>query len=404
MKTQILTYETDTAAALLRAGGLAAVPTETVYGLAGNGLDPDVIERIYEVKGRPAVKPISLMVPDAGAIGRLSPEAPPAAYTLAERFWPGPLTLVLPAAEHIPPILRAGGSTVGLRCPQQEETLKLLRALDFPLAVPSANPSGETSPKTAEQVLAYFDGKIEAVIDGGPCTLGVESTLIDLSRVPYRVLRRGALAEEEIADALAEKMTLIGITGGSGSGKTSVLKLLEARGASVIDADAVYHELLESSGALLAELKEAFPQAVTEKGLDRGALGKLVFSDAAALRKLNGISHRYIGLRIRELLREHAMRGGRLAALDAIELFGPGTEGLRFDLTLAVTASEETRTQRIMKRDGISREAALQRIRAQHSDDCFREKCDVAVRNDGDMGELEQEIRMIMEEKLKWKT
>ncbi len=404
MKTQILKYDTDTAAGLLRAGGLVAVPTETVYGLAGNGLDPEVIEKIYEVKGRPAVKPISLMVPGAEAIRTLCPEAATAAYTLAERFWPGPLTLVLPAEGCIPEVLRAGGSTVGLRCPQQEQTLALLKVLDFPLAVPSANPSGEASPKTAEQVLGYFDGKIEAVIDGGSCTLGVESTLIDLSRVPYRILRRGALAEEEIADALAEKMTLIGITGGSGSGKTSVLKLLEAHGALIIDADTVYHELLESSEALLTELREAFPQAASEEGIDRRLLGKLVFPDKKALDRLNGISHRHIGLRIRELLREHAMRGGTLAALDAIELFGPGTKGLRFDLTLAVTASEATRTARIMRRDGITREAALQRIRAQHPDRYFEEKCDVTVHNDGGIRELETEIRRIMEEHGIWKT
>ena len=152
MKTRRLTTQIGEAADILRRGGLVAVPTETVYGLAGNGLDPEVIREIYEVKGRPAVKPISLMVPGAAAISRLCREVPPAALRLAERFWPGPLTLVLKAEENIPEILRAGGLTVGLRCPRQEQTLELLKKLDFPLGVPSANPSGKPSPVTAEEV------------------------------------------------------------------------------------------------------------------------------------------------------------------------------------------------------------------------------------------------------------
>ena len=198
MNTKRISREIETAAVLLREGSLVAVPTETVYGLAGNGLDEKVIESIYEVKGRPAVKPISLMVPGPEAIEQLCTEVPEAARQLAERFWPGPLTLVLRAKESVPEILRAGGATVGLRCPRQEQTLRLLRELEFPLAVPSANPSGAESPKDAEQVLRYFDGKIAAVIDGGPCALGLESTVLDLSRTPYRILRQGSLPAEEI--------------------------------------------------------------------------------------------------------------------------------------------------------------------------------------------------------------
>ena len=153
MKTELLVQDIARAAELLRADELVAVPTETVYGLAGNGLDADVIETIYEVKGRPAVKPISLMVHGPEAIQALCEDVPDAALLLAERFWPGPLTLVLKARPHIPLVLRAGGDTVGLRCPRQQQTLELLSLVDFPLAVPSANPSGEPSPKAAEEVL-----------------------------------------------------------------------------------------------------------------------------------------------------------------------------------------------------------------------------------------------------------
>ena len=193
MKTKLITSDIETAAEILRAGGLVAVPTETVYGLAGNGLDSEVIEKIYEVKGRPSVKPISLMVSGSNAINDLCEKVPVVVQTLTDRFWPGPLTLVLRAKTLVPEILRAGGETVGLRCPRQPQTLALLERLDYPLAVPSANPSGEPSPHNAQQVMDYFGGKIEAVIDGGESELGLESTVVDFSRTPYRILRQGSL-------------------------------------------------------------------------------------------------------------------------------------------------------------------------------------------------------------------
>ena len=189
MKTQRITTEIAQAADAIRAGQLVAVPTETVYGLAGNGLDPKAVAQIYEVKGRPSVKPLSLMVHDASAMARYCAPVPQAAYTLAEAFWPGPLTIVLRAKDCVPEIVRAGGQTVGLRCPDHPATLALIEAAQLPLAAPSANPSGAPSPKTADDVLAYFDGQIAAVIDGGPCGIGRESTLVDLSCTPYRILR-----------------------------------------------------------------------------------------------------------------------------------------------------------------------------------------------------------------------
>ena len=208
MRTRHLTTEIGEAAAILRGGGLVAVPTETVYGLACSGLDEQAVERVYEVKGRPAVKPLSLMVPGAEAIDRLCRDVPEAAYRLAERFWPGPLTIVLKARPEIPAIVRAGGATVGLRCPDHPLTLALLRETGLPFAAPSANPSGAPSPNTAGEVAAFFDGQIEAILDGGACTLGTESTILSLAQTPYRVLRRGALAESEIADALVDGIPL----------------------------------------------------------------------------------------------------------------------------------------------------------------------------------------------------
>ena len=399
MKTQILTTETETAAALLQRGELVAVPTETVYGLAGNGLNPETIESIYEVKGRPAVKPISLMVPDVQAIDTLCTEIPDEARVLAEKFWPGPLTLVLRARDQVPSVLRAGGSTVGLRCPRQPQTLALLRALPFPLAVPSANPSGEASPKTAQQVLKYFDGKIAAVIDGGACELGEESTVLDMSRIPWRILRQGSLPEKVITDALVRNMKLVGITGGSGSGKTTALQELEKRGALILDCDAVYHELLEQDADLIAELDRNFPGTVADGRVQRDKLGSVVFRNERKLALLNEITHRHITGELDRRLRNWAMRGGHLAALDAIELVGSGLAEL-CDFTLAVTAPVETRITRIMARDGISRERAELRVRAQHPDEYFIQNCDVTVRNDGDTAQFVRKLNEIWEERL----
>lgn len=383
MKTTVFTEDLTGAAELLRKGGLVAVPTETVYGLAGNGLDAAAVERIYEVKGRPAVKPLSLMVSGADEMERYCLDVPPQAKTLAARFWPGPLTIVLKARSEIPAVVLAGGDTVGLRCPDHKKTLELLRLTGLPFAAPSANPSGEESPKDAKTVLAYFDGKIEGVVDGGICGIGRESTLISLTQTPYRILRRGALSEEEIADALVEGMSLIGITGGSGSGKTTALRTLGALGALTLDCDRVYHELLESDGALLAALAARFPSVLREGKIDRSALASIVFSDRKALEDLNAISHRFVAAEVTRRLRAWAMAGGRLAALDAIELISGGLAA-NCDLVVGVLSDRESRIERIMQRDGIDAERARARVDAQKSDDYFRAHCDFILENNGD--------------------
>lgn len=380
MKT-VITTDPREAAEILRRGGLLAVPTETVYGLAANGLDAIAVEEIYEVKGRPAIKPLSLMLPGPLAIPLYAEEVPEAAKVLAESFWPGPLTLVLKAKDTIPDIVRAGGDTIGLRCPDHPLTLELLREIGFPLAAPSANPSGLKSSKSADEVLGYFDGRIDGVLDGGPCGLGTESTILDLSRKPYRILRRGALPEEAVADALVERMTVFGITGGSGSGKTTALRVLRGLGAMVIDADAVYHELLRSDESLLDAISVRFPGTVREHTLDRKALAAAVFSDPEALSDLNAITHPAVIDETKRRLRAHAMAGGELAAIDAIALLGSGLEKL-CDRTYAVVADRETRIARIMARDGIDREAAVRRIDAQRPDEFFIENCGAVLRND----------------------
>lgn len=381
MKTTVITDQPEIAASVIRRGALLGVPTETVYGLAGNGLDADAVEKIYEVKGRPAVKPLSLMVPGPEALELYCRDVPDEARFLAERFWPGPLTIVLKAKDCVPDIVRAGGPTVGLRCPDHPLTLALLRLVNLPLAAPSANPSGQPSPKTAQDVLNYFEGHIDAVLDGGTCGIGTESTILSLAEKPYRIFRHGALSEDVIADALVSRMTVIGITGGSGSGKTTALRVLRDLGALVIDADVVYHELLRSDPALLEAIAARFPGTVHDGQLDRKALAASVFGDSAALSDLNVLTHPAVIRETLRRLRAHAMSGGNLAAIDAIGLIGSELETLCRH-TVAVVSEREKRIERIMDRDGIDRDSAEKRLSAQMPDDFFVSHCSVVLHND----------------------
>ena len=384
MDTRIFNTMEDlpAAAALLKAGGMVAVPTETVYGLCVNGLDEAAVAALYEAKGRPEVKPLSLMVAGPEDMEKYASLVPPAALTLARRFWPGPLTIILPARDLVPAITRAGGATVGLRCPDHAMTLSLLKTVGIPLAGPSANPSGRPSPKTAEEVLAYFDGVIDAVVDGGACGIGTESTIIDLSVTPYRILRQGALSEDVIDDALVSGMKVIGLTGGSGSGKTTAMNYLVERGALGLDCDEVYHRLLRECEPMLAEIKARFPAAFPDGSFDRKSLGRIVFADSAALADLNAITHRYVREEVRARLREHAMNGGAAAVIDAVELIDGGL-GELCTLTVGVVADRKKRAARIMAREGISEEYALSRIDAQKSDEYYEQTCDSVIRNDG---------------------
>ena len=194
----------DTAADILRRGGLLGIPTETVYGLGANGLDPVAVEHIFEAKGRPQDNPLILHIPSAQWLPRYCEDIPSAAYLLAEQFWPGPLTMILRRRDLVPDVVTAGLDTVGMRCPAHPLCREIIHRAGVPVAAPSGNTSGRPSPTTAAAMLEDMDGKIDGIVDGGPCAVGVESTIVDLTAVPPRLLRPGGVTLEQLRAALGE--------------------------------------------------------------------------------------------------------------------------------------------------------------------------------------------------------
>jgi len=503
----------DAAAAILRRGGLLAIPTETVYGLGADGLNEDAVRRIFEAKGRPQDNPLILHVPSADWLARYCEAVPETAYRLAEAFWPGPLTMILKKKPAVPLRTTGGLDTVGMRCPDHAVTRAIIEAAGVPVAAPSANTSGRPSCTTAAHVRADMDGKIDGVVDGGACSVGVESTIVDLTVTPPRLLRPGGLPLERLQAVLGEVALdkavtqqlsagekprapgmkyrhyapkapvtvvtgpprssarrlcalapagaglivfdefaplfpanvvraigpmadpaeqarrvfdalrsfdetdvteiyaqcpdatglglavgnrlkkaagfrtvdaddgklVVGLTGGTGGGKTGVLRALAARGAHIVDCDALYYEQLRSDAALRADIEAAFPGVLdARRDLDRQKLGKLVFGNAERLAALDRIVFAHLP---RAVARSIDASGAPLAGVDAIKLFESGLASL-CGVTVAVSAPEDARVRRVMARDGVSEDYARARVRAQRPDAWFRERCDTVFVND----------------------
>ncbi len=501
----------ESAAAILRRGGLLAIPTETVYGLGADGLNEDAVLRIFEAKGRPQDNPLILHIPDASWLARYCEDVPDAAYRLADAFWPGPLTMILPKAPMVPLRTTGGLDTVGMRCPDHAVTRAIIAAAGVPVAAPSANTSGRPSCTTAAHVRADMDGRIDGVVDGGDCAVGVESTIIDLTVTPPRLLRPGGLPLEKLRSVLGEVALdkavtqqlsageqprapgmkyrhyaprapvtvvtgtgaesgrwlrahvpdgaglilfdefaplfpanevrtigsrrdkaeqarrvfdalrsfddtdvteiyaqcpdseglglavgnrlkkaagfhtidahdgkcVVGLTGQTGAGKTSVLRALAAQGAFTVDCDAFYYERLRSDAALQADIEAAFPGVLCGGELDRQKLGTLVFDDPAALARLDRIVRSHLP---RAAAKAVAASEANVAAIDAIKLIESGLAAL-CDVTVAITAPEETRVRRIMARDCIDEAHARARVRAQKDEAFYRERCDAVFEN-----------------------
>ena len=209
MKTKIFGKEgISEAAEILKGGGLVAFPTETVYGLGGNGLDKEAAKKIYAAKGRPSDNPLILHVSSIEEVYPLVKALPEKAKKLMEAFWPGPLTLVLPKSDIVPKESTGGLETVALRSPENALTLDLIRACGFPIAGPSANLSGRPSPTEASHVFEDLGGRIEGILEDGAVGIGVESTIVDLSENCPTLLRPGAITIEDLEEVLGEKVAI----------------------------------------------------------------------------------------------------------------------------------------------------------------------------------------------------
>ncbi len=196
----------EKAAEILRTGGLVAFPTETVYGLGSRADDPRAVGRIFEAKGRPSDHPLIVHLARKEWLPSWASEVPAEASVLAERFWPGPLTLILPRRESVPDVVTGGQPTIGLRVPRHPVALDLLDRVGVGLAAPSANRFGHVSATTADHVEHDFGETIDAVVDGGPCAVGLESSIVDLSGEEPRLLRPGAVLRGELEDALGRPL------------------------------------------------------------------------------------------------------------------------------------------------------------------------------------------------------
>jgi len=253
------------AAEVLRAGGIAALPTETVYGLAANALDAGAVGKIYEAKGRPASNPIIVHAASLAMARGAAADWPEEAALLARHFWPGPLTLVLPRAPNIPAIVAADGPTVGIRWPRHPFMQRVIAECGFPLAAPSANLANQISPTTAGHVRQSLEGRVPLIVDAGPSSVGIESTVLDLTMRPPRLLRPGMISAAQIEKVLG-KLIARG-TGEAGALKSPGLfrkhyspkaKLRIAEWAD----EAALLGLAQSSGVLLPRIHVLAHQAV----------------------------------------------------------------------------------------------------------------------------------------------
>jgi L-threonylcarbamoyladenylate synthase len=189
---------------VLRAGGVVAFPTDTVYGVGAHAWLPDAVERLYAAKQRPRDKAIPLLVSSVEGLSQVAADVPVAAYLLARRYWPGALTLVLKRAPRVPDAVTAGQETVAVRVPDHPVTQALIAALGAPLAATSANLSGQPAPDAAQGVLAQLEGRIDLILDGGTCPEGIASTIVDLTVTPPVILRAGGISPQKIADVIQE--------------------------------------------------------------------------------------------------------------------------------------------------------------------------------------------------------
>lgn len=504
-------YDIKLAGEILRGGGLVAIPTETVYGLAGNALDPLVSAEIYRVKGRPSDNPLIVHISRMEELAPLVESVPDAAKKLAAAFWPGPLTIIMKKSALVPRETTGGLDTVAVRMPSHPAARAIIRAAGLPLAAPSANLSGLPSPTSFQHVCDDLLGRVPAIVNGGDCAVGVESTVITVATEVPRVLRPGGVSVESlravlgrvevdpavlekpaenarvsspgmkykhyapkaeitivdaslteyvsfvnqhkdtaalcfegeeallsvpcvtfgrVEDALSQAHSLfsalhtldeigakqvyarmprkngvglavynrliraaafriavpkdnfiIGLTGQTGAGKSTVSKMLAACGCAVIDCDALTRDPALYAPCL-PELQNIFGSDIIDaKGaLNRRLLAQRAFSAAQGKEKLNAIVHPVIFNRLQKEMDIRLKNGARVVVLDAPTLFEAGADRL-CRRVISVIADANVRFERVLQRDGISREQLEARMRAQYEDTFYTERSDFVLDN-----------------------
>lgn len=511
----------DEAARLLAAGELVAIPTETVYGLAADALNSDAVSSIYVAKGRPSDNPLIVHIADFKDWEPLVTHIPDNARQLAEAYWPGPLTIILPASEKVPSVVTGGLTTVAVRFPSHPIAQAVILRSGCPLAAPSANRSGSPSPTNAQRVTEDMEGRIAAILDGGDCAVGVESTVIDLCHTPPRLLRPGGVTPEMLEevlgpieidsavthalengavaaspgmkykhyapkaeitivkgspaayaayvnahsgdavgalcfdedvsllsvpsvtyggrdDALAQAqqlfdalrqldemgiqtvyascpnpsgvglavynrllraaafriecaITVVGLTGPTGSGKTTVADAWREQGAYIIDTDRLARQVTEPGAPCLRQLADAFSSAIlnADGSLNRAELAKRAFASPEDTQRLNAITHPAIVALAQQAIETAAEQGYSVAVVDAPLLYEAKADAL-CDAIVAVTAPADVRLRRIMARDHLTMEQATQRMAAQQPDAFYCRDGVAVLDGSGDADTLQQ--------------
>ncbi len=516
IETKLFEYNEDgvrEVGEILYNGGIAGIPTETVYGLAANAFDGEAVAKIFRAKGRPQDNPLIVHICDISQLDGIVSELPEGALALAEKFWPGPLSIIMPKGEKIPDEVSCGLDTVAVRMPSHPAARDIIKAAGVPLAAPSANLSGSPSPTTAKHVIDDMWGRADAILDGGSCDVGVESTVVSLVGEKPRLLRPGGISLEQLESVLGEvevdsavlselqenakaaspgmkykhyspkarviivkgsfenyrrfvsgkkncaalcfdgegamlnipfieigrehdssaqahllfealrslddmgvetayarcpdtdgvglavinrllraaaftvidvdSAMIIGLTGATGSGKSTVAKRLrEKYGIAHIDCDAIAREITSANSPVLAQLAAAFGEEIIldDGSLDRAALAARAFSSKEATKRLNSIMHPIIASKALAKANDFTQEGKTAVLLDAAAIFESKIDKL-CAFTAAVSAPAEIRLDRIMFRDSITREKALDRMGAQLSDEEYSRNADVVLYN-----------------------
>jgi L-threonylcarbamoyladenylate synthase len=296
----------------LRAGGVVALPTETVYGLAANAFDAAAVARIFEIKGRPAHNPVIVHVASLEMAHRCVKSWPPLARKLAHAFWPGPLTLVLPRAKEVPDVVTAGGPTVGVRWPSHPIMQAVIRECGFPLAAPSANLSNQISPTTTQHVIRQLGKRIELVLDGGASQIGLESTVLDLTVSPPRILRPGMIHEQALGAVIGQPVHSAGAEKGALKSPGLLRRHYAPRARLLVFPWRDEDEFRERIGRWKVRRSRAYVIAHTHVPSDRGLGGVSVLphEPAAFARSLYGELH------------ECDERGAELIVVEAVPVAG----------------------------------------------------------------------------------